>query len=138
MNIELNKNAWVQDINLQDSELHNIALKAFFDICTKWNLNNEEQKNLLGITSNSTFFKWKKRKEGRLTKDQLERISYILGIYKALKILLPGTADEWIKKPNKHPFFNGKSSLDVMLGGNVADLYIVRKYLDSERGNIYL
>jgi len=92
----------------------------------------------LGVTSNSTFFKWKSKKKGRVTRDQLERISYILGIYKALKILLPDTADEWIKKPNKHHLFNGKSSLDIMLGGNVADLYIVRKYLDSERGSIYL
>ena len=66
----------------------------------------------------------------------LERISYILGIYKALQLLLPDTraADEWIRRPNEAAVFGGRSALDRMLSGNVADLYIVRQYLDAQRG----
>jgi hypothetical protein len=30
--------------------------------------------------------------------------------------------------------FGGRSALDRMLSGNVADLYQVRQYLDSQRG----
>jgi len=63
-------------------------------------------------------------------------LSYILGIYKALQVLLPSTesADAWVKKPNTAPLFGGKSALDRMLGGNVADLLVVRQYLDARRG----
>ena len=66
----------------------------------------------------------------------MDRISYILGIYKALQILLPdtGAADNWIRQPNNASFFNGQSALDRMRGGKVADLYVVRQYLDAQRG----
>ena len=66
----------------------------------------------------------------------LERISYVLGIYKALQILLPETerADAWVTTPNAAPLFGGDSALTRMLGGNVGDLYAVRQYLDAQRG----
>ncbi len=74
--------------------------------------------------------------EPRLPQDTLERLSYILGIYKALQILLPNprAADEWVRKINQAPQFGGRSALERMLSGQVADLYIVRQYLDAERG----
>ena len=84
---------------------------------------------LLGLTARSTFFKWKKDQNITLPKDTLERISYILGVYKALQILLPdeAAADAWVKRPNQAPLFAGKSALDRMLSGQVADLFIVRQ-----------
>lgn len=111
------------------------ALRAFFNIMNAWNLSSEQQIKILGVPR-STFFKWKKYCEGDLSQDTLERISYIFGIYKALQILLPEpkAADEWINKPNNVPLFNGRSALDRMLSGQVADLYVVRQYLDAERG----
>lgn len=112
------------------------ALRAFFRITEAWDLNIEQQMTLLGVTSRSTFFKWKKEQNGLLQKDTLERISYILGIYKALQILLPNpvSADAWIKKPNAAPLFQNQSALDRMLSGHVSDLYLVRQYLDAQRG----
>lgn len=95
------------------------------------------QLTLLGNPPRSTFYKWKKEPESaRLGRDTLERISYILGIYKALQILLPEpeVADNWIHKPNSASIFGGKSALQRMLSGNVADLYVVRQYLDAMRG----
>jgi hypothetical protein len=35
---------------------------------------------------------------------------------------------------NTAPLFAGKSALDRMLGGQVADLFVVRQYLDAQRG----
>ena len=63
-------------------------------------------------------------------------MSYVLGIYKALQILLPDAeaADAWVRKPNAAPLFGGKPALHRMLSGNVADLYVVRQYLDAWRG----
>ncbi len=113
-----------------------VALKAFFRICALWHLNNSEQITLLGSPAERTFYDWKEKKDGKLSRDVLERISYILGIFKALQILFPDNslADTWIKKPNHATIFNGISALDRMLLGNVSDLLIVRQYLDAQRG----
>ena len=91
---------------------------------------------LLGIASRSTFFKWRRERNPRLPRDTLERLSYLLGIYKSLQILLPDAraADEWVRKPNSAPPFGGRPALERMLSGQVADLYVVRQYLDAERG----
>lgn len=113
------------------------ALRTFFRIAELWHLSADQQMTMLGLTARSTYFKWKKDPdEATLPKDTLERISYILGIYKALQVLLPleSAADTWIHKPNSDPLFGGKSALDRMLSGNVSDLYTVRQYLDAQRG----
>jgi uncharacterized protein (DUF2384 family) len=112
-----------------------IALKAFFGITHKWGLSSEQESTLLGVPL-STLYRWKSKKEGSLGSDTLERISYILGIYKALRILLPTeeAANQWIHKPNSAPLFNGQSALDKLMKGHVIDLADVRRYLDAERG----
>lgn len=112
-----------------------VALKAFFGITHKWKLTPEQECILLGATK-TTFYRWKKQKEGVLNRDTLERISYVLGIYKDLRILLPNeeAANKWIHKPNSAPLFGGKSALDKLLIGRVVDLADVRRYLDAERG----
>ncbi|HWG31885.1 MAG TPA: antitoxin Xre-like helix-turn-helix domain-containing protein [Steroidobacteraceae bacterium] len=112
------------------------GLRAFARIAELWDLSIAEQLTLLGIQSRSTYFKWRKEAHARLPRDTLERLSYLLGIYKALQLLLPATeaADEWIRRPNAEPLFGGRSALERMLSGNVADLYLVRQYLDAQRG----
>lgn len=112
------------------------GLRAFANIAEAWGLTVVEQLQLLGIASRSTFFKWRREPSPRLPRDTLERLSYLLGIYKSLQILLPDpkAADEWVRKPNDAPLFGGKSALERMLSGQVADLYVVREYLDAERG----
>lgn len=122
--------------NFSEEQLGATALTAFFNIAERWRLTSDEERTLLGNPPRSTFYKWKKSKKAVLSQDTLERISYILGIFKALNILLPraNTANEWIKQPNSAPLFNGQSALDKMLVGRVVDLADVRRYLDAERG----
>ena len=112
------------------------ALRTFFRIAELWGLSVDEQMTLLGLTARSTFFKWKKDPNPVLPKDTLERISYLLGIYKAIQVLLPDeqAADEWVRRPNAAAPFAGRSALDRMLSGQVADLFVVRQYLDAQRG----
>jgi len=112
-----------------------VALKAYFGITQKWQLTNEQERVLLGVTR-ATFFRWKQHLDGTLTADTLERISYVLGIYKALRILLPDekAANAWIHKPNSAILFGGHSALDKLMKGRVVDLADVRRYLDAERG----
>jgi hypothetical protein len=112
------------------------ALRTFFKLADQWDLRIAEQRKLLGDPPESTFYKWKRQQDGALGRDTLERISYLLGIYKALHILFPDPlqADAWLRKPNQSALFGGQSALDRMLSGNVSDLYVVRQYLDAQRG----
>ena len=112
------------------------AFRAFLEIARLWNLNVEQQLALLGQPSRSTFYKWKKDGPDQLPQDTLERLSYVLGIYKALQILFPDPkrADEWLWRPNDAPSFEGRPAMERMLRGHVADLYVVRQYLDAQLG----
>jgi hypothetical protein len=90
----------------------------------------------LGCPSKSTFHTWKNGNVGNIAHsfDLASRISYMLGIFKALEILYqrPEMADEWVRRPNKA--FGGQSALDRMCAGQMVDLARVRDYLDSVRG----
>jgi hypothetical protein len=107
-------------------------LEAFFMIAEKWRLTTDEQIALLGSPGRSTFFKWKKE-GGTLPADTRERLSHLLGIWKALRILF--TQDErgeaWVRAKNR--YFDGASAVDVMLEG-MTGIIRVRRYLDAQRG----
>ena len=123
-------------VDLSTRESAQALLRTFFGIAEAWKLSARESMALLGLRSRSTFHVWKDGRAGALSRDTVERISYVLGIYKALQILLPSdeAADAWIRKPNAAPLFGGRSALDRLLSGNVSDLYEVRRYLDAQRG----
>ena len=113
------------------------GLRAFARIAEAWGLSVAEQLRLLGQPPRSPFFAWRKHPEkAALSRDTLERLSNLLGIYKSLQILLPDAtaADAWVRQPNSAAPFGGRSALDRMLAGNVGDLNLVRRYLDGVRG----
>ena len=111
------------------------ALRTFWRLAEAWQLKPAEQMALLGV-GRSALYQWKQGKVGPLDRHVLERLSYLFGIYAALQLLLPEgqRADEWVRRPNSAPLFNGQSALQRMLAGQVADLYVVRQYLDAQRG----
>ena len=95
-----------------------------------------EQQKLLGGVARQTVYNWKARpQEARLTSDQLDRISYVLGIYKALNILFtrPEQADTWLRRENSAPPFGGRPAADLVFSGRMEDLMRVRRYLDGVR-----
>ena len=111
------------------------GLATFFRIADEWKLDASQQMTLLGLTSRTTFFRWKKSAPTALPPDTLERLSHVFGIYKSLEILLPGPgAATWIHRPNDAALFEGRPALELMLSGGVAGLFLVRAYLDGERG----
>ena len=119
------------------AQLAAVGLRAFQHIATAWRLTVDDQLNLLGMPPRSTFYGWMKNPDSaNLSRDTLERLSNILGIYKALQILIPETeaADNWVRNPNQSPLFGGHSALEHMLAGNVSDLNAVRRHLDAARG----
>ncbi len=122
-------------VDLQTSAAAQAALRTFWRLADAWQLSVPEQLSLLGV-ARTTLYQWKQGKVGPLDRHVLERLSYLFGIYSALQILLPvpERAHDWVRKPNAAPFLGGQSALQRMLGGQVADLFVVRQYLDAERG----
>ena len=86
--------------------------------------------------ASATFHNWKKGKFKGVSNalDVATRISYVLGIFKALELLYetPAHADRWINQPNAA--FGGQTAAERMLSGQIIDLAAVRDYLDSVRG----
>lgn len=124
---------------LTSSKRHDMgaaAMRTFPNIARDWGLREQDAASLLGVPD-STYRRWRKAPErARLDVNHLERLSLIMGIYKALQILLPRTdaADSWLRRPNRNPLFNGQPPLDRLRSGLVSDLYVVRQHLDAHRG----
>jgi hypothetical protein len=124
--------------NIDKNQLARVAVKLFFAITDSWSLTDKQRCTLAGIESRTTLRNWRIKLEAgdviSLSRDTLERLSYIAGIYKGIQLLFSQQSlwNEWIKKPNKH--FAGQSVLDRMLAGNVSDLSDVRRYIDGWRG----
>jgi len=111
------------------------ALKAFFNIVELWHVRDEEARRLLGGISNGPYYEMKKNLEGRvLDADKLLRISYLIGIFKALNILhSKALADDWVRLPNTNRIFSGMTPLAYMTKGGVPAMQTVRRLLDARR-----
>ncbi|GGI53143.1 antitoxin Xre-like helix-turn-helix domain-containing protein [Oxalicibacterium solurbis] len=113
------------------------ALKAFFRLAAAWELRDEEARELLGGLSSSAFYEWKKNPQRVLEVDRITRISYLIGIYKALHILHGDKlADEWVGLPNRNVIFAGRTPLAYMQAGGLLAMQTVRKLLDARRGGL--
>ena len=110
------------------------AVDGFFAIMDKWRVSTEKAGDLLGGMPRSSVYKLKTA-AGTLRQDELTRISYIVGIYKALHILLPDTlADQWISQANDNILFGGQTPLEYIVKAGIPGLHQVRSLLDAARG----
>jgi hypothetical protein len=113
------------------------AIKAFFNIMTKWGVRDEDARTLLGGISNGPFYEMKKNPHRTLDTDTLTRISFLVGIFKALNILhSKKLADAWVQRPNANPIFGGRSALAYMMKGGLPAMQTVRRLLDARRGGV--
>lgn len=124
-------------IKSERERLSQSALKGFFKLSDAWGLRDEDARELLGGLSSSAFYEWKKMPNRVLEVDRITRISYLIGIYKALHILYGDKlADQWVKLANKNSVFMGKTPLEYMLAGGLIAMQTVRKLLDARRAGI--
>jgi Antitoxin Xre-like helix-turn-helix domain/Antitoxin Xre/MbcA/ParS C-terminal toxin-binding domain len=107
--------------------------RAVLNLFRLWNITDEEAATLLDLPVR-TYRRWKAGDLGRIDRDGKARLSNLMGIHKALRIIFrePHQGYAWIKAPNK--VFASRTALDVMLRGELTDLMRVRRYLDAERG----
>lgn len=113
------------------------ALRAFFRLVDRWNVRDEDARELLGGVSNGTYYAMKKDPNRTLSADQLVRISYLLGIFSALQsIHSPQLADRWILLPNTNRLFGGRAPLSFLLAGGTPALHQLRQLLEARRSGV--
>jgi Protein of unknown function (DUF2384) len=67
-----------------------------------------------------------------LSADELFRISYLIGIFKALNVLHgQSLADQWVRLANSNRIFNGATPLEYMKKGGQPAMQTVRRLLDA-------
>ena len=111
------------------------ALRGFFAIMDRWQVRDDVARQLLGGVSHGTFYEMKRDVERTCSVDELTRISYLLGIFKALNVLHSETlADRWMQLPNTHRLFQGHTPLEYVVRGGIPALDQIRRLLDARRG----
>jgi len=107
--------------------------RAVVKLFRLWGVTDDQAAALLDLPKR-TFARWKAGDLGRIGRDGKARLSNLMGIHKALRLIFHEAPRgyAWVKAPNEA--FGGRSALDVMLGGELTDLMRVRRYLDAERG----
>lgn len=108
--------------------------RAVLRLFEHWDISDVDAAIILGGIAPRTVGRWRAGDLGRANRDLADRMSLLLGIHKALRIIFeePQRGYRWIKAPNDA--FGGRSALDVMRQGGMADIARLRHYLDSVRG----
>ena len=121
----------VTDPGITDAEA-GAMFRAAVNLFRLWSVSDGEAAILLDLPAR-TFARWKAGEIGRIGRDGKARLSNLMGIHKALRLIFrePQRAYAWVKAPNEA--FGGRRALDVMLDGELTDLMRVRRYLDAER-----
>lgn len=120
------------------------GLRTFLAVADLWRLTEEERLRLLGSPSRSTFHSWaravREHRDITLDLDTLVRISAILGVYQALRILHGSEADglAWLRGPHRAAIFGGRPPMDLLVSGSQDAILTVRRFLDAARGGLYM
>lgn len=120
------------------------GLRSFLGIAGLWGLSEAERLMVLGLPGRSTYFGWIARaRDGRdlaLPVDALLRISGVLGVHKALRILFGDSVEEeiaWLREPHDAPQFGGQPPMALLVNGTQDGIMLVRRYLDAMRGGVF-
>lgn len=114
-----------------------VGLKAFARIADAWALTLREAAALADMSEST----WKRARKpgyaGDLTRDQMLRLSALIGLYKSLELYFnEPVARTWIKLPNQGPEFDGARPVDAMVAGGLPKILRVRTYVDALRGGV--
>ena len=112
-----------------------VGLRTALNILTKWKTSTEQAGNILRV-SRSTISRARTDKAVSLDEDQLKRVSLVLNIHSALRMLFDNPANVYgfMQMKNHNEFFNGRSPLEVVQNGDMIALYETFRRIDSLRG----
>ena len=124
------------DVAVSSTALSAPAIRLFLALAELWALSVADRQTLLGGISRQTYHNWQRGKAASLSRDQMERVSLLLGIHKGLKLLFADDAHglRWLKAANDDLAFGGASPLARALKGGIGDLHALRRYIDAWRG----
>src|SRR5918993_2413214 len=114
--------AALPDLSARDTRerLSPAALRGFFAIMNRWQVRDDIARQLLGGVSNGTFYDMKRDPSRVCSADELTRISYLLGVFKALNVLHDDVlADAWMQLPNVNRLFGGDTPLEYVARGGI-------------------
>ena len=119
------------------AEVQAVALKAFGRIAEAWSLTGSEAAALADMSEST----WKRAKKpnfaGALGRDQMLRLSALVGLYKSLELYFTAPiSTQWVKLANAGPEFDGVRPLDAMIAGGLPKILRVRGYVDALRGGL--
>ena len=119
----------------EPARINGVALNAYARIVNAWALSSKEAANLADMSEST----WKRAKKpdfaGDLTKDQLLRLSAVIGIYKSLELYFSEPlAKSWFTRPNTGPLFSGQRPVETAIEGGLPQILAIRTYLDALRG----
>lgn len=117
------------------ADVQAVALKAFSRIAEAWSLTGREAAQLADMSEST----WKRARKpgfaGELTRDQMLRLSALVGLYKSLELYFdPPLARQWVRHANQGPEFDGRRPVDAMTHGGLPKILRVRNYVDALRG----
>ncbi|SMF50191.1 Protein of unknown function [Xaviernesmea oryzae] len=121
--------------DLKAEQVTAVALKAFGNVMSEWGVPLNEAAALADMSEST----WKRARKpgfsGGLTKDQMLRLSAVIGIYKALKLYFSDPISvRWMTLPNNGPLFGGARPVDTLIEEGLPQFLRVRNYLDALRG----
>jgi hypothetical protein len=121
----------------QSVDVQAVALKAYARIAQAWSLTLSEAAALADMSEST----WKRAKAatyaGELSRDQMLRLSALVGLYKSLEIYFDeALSREWVKLPNRGPEFDGVRPIDAMISDGLPKILRVRAYVDALRGGL--
>ncbi len=116
------------------------ALRTFVNIAREWDLSERDRLVVLGQPGRSTYHGWLAKAQAgdaiALPLDTLLRISAVLGIYKALKLIFLRNGEDraWLRAAIDGPAFAGRPPMALITAGSQDGILLVRRYLDAWRG----
>lgn len=112
------------------------AIPVVFRILQKWQCSEEEKMALLGVPRSSLYKMRSQPEKAKVGRDLADRLSYILNLHSSLRTIFtrPESVYGWIRRPNAHPLFGGRSAMDLLRSGHMEDLIDVYRHLDAARG----
>ena len=120
---------------IDPARLAQVSATAYSRIAQAWRLGNEAAAQLLDI-SPRTFARMKSENwSGRLSRDQLMRVSAVTGLYKGLHLFFSDDlADRWVEMRNAGPLFDGRTPVEAMIEGGLPAILATRNHIDALRG----